>query len=377
MGRIQVLLVWMVVAGFLLAISPTRLRSAEYRAVTGPCNQHFPKDHGPHSGYKTEWWYYTGNLKGPGDERFGFQLTFFRSRISPNEVDRKDPEPASAWRTRQLYLAHAAVSHLNAGRFYHDEKMSRGAVGIAGADFQGDTVRVFLTHWNLLLGLERHRLQARSEEFAFDLALVPEKPPVLHGRSGYSRKGEKPESASCYYSFTRLAVSGRVSCAGLGVAVTGTAWMDHEYSSAPLEPNLAGWDWFSLQLSDRTELMVYLLRTRQGGYSEASAGSFVDAAGTVTHLGKDQIRMRVLDHWKSPHSGGRYPAQWSLAVPDLGLALTVKPNLADQEMFTPESGLPPYWEGSVSATGSRQDRPVTGSGYVELTGYARIFDAPL
>lgn len=352
-------------------------RGSGYRQITGPCNQQFPGDHGPHSGYKTEWWYYTGNLDGPDGERFGFQLTFFRSQFKPDRADRNRPEPASAWRTRQLYLAHAAVSQLHAGRFYHDEKMSRGAVGLAGAELQGDTVRVFVADWNLRLGPERHLLQATAQRFAFDLVLNPEKPPVLHGLAGYSRKGDRAESSSCYYSFTRLAVTGRVVCEGVGTPVTGTAWMDHEYSSAPLEPNLAGWDWFSLQLSDQTELMIYLLRTNKGSYSEVSAGSFVNAVGTVTQLAKSDIQVRVLDRWKSPHSQGRYPAKWRLHVPSLELTLTVTSNLADQEMLIAESGLPPYWEGSVAATGTRQGKTLAGLGYVELTGYSRAFDAPL
>jgi predicted secreted hydrolase len=348
-----------------------------FERAVAPMAFQFPRDHGPHPSYRTEWWYYTGNLENAAGRRFGFQLTFFRSQISPDEPKNDRTQQPSAWRTRQIYLAHAAVSDLKAEKFYHDERMSRGVLGIAGAELRGDTVEVFVANWSLRLGPQQHRLKAAADRFAFDLALVPEKPPVLHGQAGYSRKGSKPESSSCYYSFTRLAVTGGLRCGDVSTSVIGTAWMDHEYSSAPLEPDLVGWDWFSLQLSDRTEIMIYLLRNKQGGYSGASAGSFVDASGGVTHLERDGIEVEVLAHWESPHSEKRYPAKWRLTLPSLGLSLLVTPNMADQEMLTPESALPSYWEGSVSAVGNRRDRRLTGSGYVELTGYARAFDAPL
>lgn len=357
--------------------APPELRCAEYEQINGPCNQEFPRDHGPHQGFKTEWWYCTGNLESAEGRRFGFQITFFRSRMTPEPIQPDPSEPLSGWRTQQIYLAHAALSDLTRGTFLQDERMARGALDLAGARLDDDTTRVFLADWELNLGPERHRLQATATDFALELTLLPEKPPVRHGLAGTSQKGERPESASCYYSFTRLGVSGRVTAAGVTREVSGSAWMDHEYSSAPLEPELVGWDWFSLQLSDRSELMIYLLRDRDGTYTGASAGSLVAPSGQVTALARDEIEIEAKGSWKSPRTGGRYPARWRITLPGQGLELLITPNLANQEMVNAASGLPPYWEGSVSVVGSRRGRELSGLGYVELTGYARAFDAPL
>ena len=153
--------------------------------------------------------------------------------------------------------------------------------------------------------------------------------------------------------------------------------MDHEFSSAPLEPDLAGWDWFSLQLANQTELMIYLLRQKDGGVSPASSGTFVDASGKATYLPADAFRVEVLDQWQSPHSKARYPSRWRLKVGIVDLDLTVTPQLADQEMRTPETTGVTYWEGSVAVSGASRGEPLTGMGYVELSGYEKPFDAPL
>ena len=357
--------------------APPELRGAEYPRINGPCNQEFPRDHGPHQDFKTEWWYYTGNLESAEGRRFGFQITFFRSRMSPEQIQPDPSEPLSGWRTQQIYLAHAALSDLTKGAFHQDERMARGALDLAGARLDDDTTRVFLADWELNLGPEHHRVRATASDFALELTLLPEKPPVRHGRAGTSQKGERPESASCYYSFTRLRASGRVSEGGVTREVGGSAWMDHEYSSAPLEPDLVGWDWFSLQLSDRGEVMIYLLRNREGAYTAASAGTLVAPSGQVTGLTRGEIEIETRGTWQSPRTGGRYPARWRITLPGQGLDLLVTPNLADQEMVNEESGLPAYWEGSVNIVGTRRGRELTGLGYVELTGYARAFDAPL
>ncbi len=352
-----------------------------YRAVDGPCGLDFPEDHGPHSDYKTEWWYYTGNLTAENGRRFGYQLTFFRSRILPPGAESTWPEPASAWRTAQIYLAHAAVSDLDEKKYLHDERMARGALGMAGAAMDGDVARVRLRGWSADLGPDRHRIRANAEDFGIDLDLTPVKPPVPHGEGGYSRKGTDPASASCYYSMTRLESRGTIRVGSTSFGVAGLSWMDHEFSSAPLESNLAGWDWFSLQLADGTELMAYFLRHEDGGFSPASAATFVDAAGTAVHLPKAGLDLRVLNTWTSPKTGAVYPAGWRLRVPALSIDLTVTPNLPDQEMRTPGTTDVTYWEGSVSVAGVRGEgstaRAVSGSGYVELTGYETRFDAPM
>jgi predicted secreted hydrolase len=215
------------------------------------------------------------------------------------------------------------------------------------------------------------------DPFSFDLNLTPVKPPVFHGKQGYSRKGSTPERASCYYSLTRLETKGRMTLAGKTFAVSGLSWMDHEFSTAPLEPGLVGWDWFSLQLSDNTEIMIYLLRQTDGKLNPASSGTYIRSNGKTRHLSRREIEVTVTDNWNSPNSRAVYPARWQLGIPSLSLDLIISPNLADQEMRTAESTGVTYWEGSVSVKGYKGENRVNGQGYVELTGYAKTFDAPL
>jgi predicted secreted hydrolase len=349
----------------------------DYLAVTGPCNLTFPKDHGPHPGYRTEWWYYTGNLQAESGARFGYQLTFFRSQISPSDAEEKWPQPRSAWRTQQIYLGHAAISDISANRHLQAELVAREALGLAGTSEEGGNTTIFIKNWRAQIGKYTHILKAITDEFSYDLTLQPAKQPVLHGQAGYSRKGSTPQRASCYYSVTRLISSGTLTAGGKSMQVEGLTWMDHEFSTAPLEPGIVGWDWFSLQLSDQTEIMLYYFRNEEGGLSPASSGTFIDASGNPRHLKKDDFSVDILDQWKSPHSQATYPTHWRLTIFPLSIQLTVDANLSDQEMQTSATTGVTYWEGSVSASGSVATRPVKGMGYVELTGYAKPFSAPM
>ena len=358
----------------LLLMNSFAFGQEDFRSVTGPCDFSYPEDHGAHKGYRTEWWYYTGNLEGSSQKRYGFQLTFFRIEMIPPAEEKDWPHRPSAWRTSDLFFAHAALSDLGAQRFYHDERVARGAVGLAGVEVEDGSARIFLDSWSALLKEEIHTLGADTDLFAFDLLCKPVKPPVAHGLKGYSRKGENPESASCYYSFMRLNTTGTITVGKESEAVHGTAWMDHEFSSAPLEKDLTGWDWFSIQLDDRTELMIYLLRLQSGGYSPASSGTFVKKTGETVHLNHEDFRVEVLDRWKSPHSEAIYPAGWQIRVQPLQLELSIAPNLADQELITSGSTRVTYWEGSVSVSGRSGQNSVKGVGYVEMTGYARPFN---
>jgi predicted secreted hydrolase len=220
-----------------------------------------------------------------------------------------------------------------------------------------------------MIGTQHQHISANTKDFAFDLDLVPQKPLVLHGDQGYSRKGSAPQSASCYYSFTRLRGHGNLTLQGAPFEVEGLSWMDHEFSSAALEEDIAGWDWFGLQLSDETELMVYLLRKKDGRYHPASGGTCVDAGGRAHSLTHDDVRVEILDHWKSPATGTVYPSAWKIRVPRLALALEITPDLADQEMQTTLSTGINYWEGSVRVKGRGDRGALAGNGYVELTGY--------
>ena len=331
----------------------------------------FPADHGPHPAFRSEWWYWTGNLReaGGGGRRFGFQLTFFRTALAPTVTPRR-----SAWGARDVYMAHLALTDVDAGEFHARDRWARAALDLAGA--RGDPLRVWLGDW-IAEGLPRHgwplRLRAGDGDVRIDLALAPGKPPVLHGERGLSRKSAEPGNASYYYSLTRMPVSGEVQVAGRAYAVEGLGWMDREWSTSALAPDQVGWDWFALQLDDGRELMLYRLRERDGGVSATSQGTLVGPNGMSRTLDRDDVKVLVLDHWTSPRGGTRYPARWRLSVPAAGLDLVVSPFLADQELDLAVR----YWEGAVRAEGRADGHPVGGSGYVELVGYATHAQGPV
>jgi predicted secreted hydrolase len=341
-----------------------------YYALSGSCSLEFPRNHGAHPGFRTEWWYYTGNVETAQARRFGYQLTIFRRQISPPGAARQWPDPASKWRTQQLYLGHIALSDIDGKGYYTAEEISRGVLGLAGVRQSDGQVSVYIKNLVIEIGPQSQRLRATSEKFSFDLFLKPLKEPVLHGDRGYSRKGDTPERASCYYSFSRLQTRGKIKLDDQEHSVSGLSWMDHEFSTADLQPGIDGWDWFSLQLDNGSDLMLYVLRQADGHFNPASSGTFVDENGATQHLALDEFKIETLDTWQSPHSGGRYPSRWRLTVDMVDLQVLIEPNLADQEMRTPDSTGVTYWEGSVSVQGQARGRPVKGKGYVELTGYA-------
>ena len=350
---------------------------SDFLSVTGPCNLVFPKDHGSHPGFRTEWWYYTGNLGAESGRRYGFQLTFFRSQIIAPGDKKRWPRPPSVWRTSQIYIGHAAVTDIFKKRHLQSELIARGTLGMAGVSQQELDTLIFIKNWSAKIGADRHLLKTVTDDFSYELTLEPSKPPVLHGEAGYSRKGSTPERASCYYSFPRLSTEGILMVDGNTIAVRGLSWMDHEFSTAPLEPQIIGWDWFSLQLSDQTEIMLFLLRTEGGRLSPASSGTFIDVSGNPRHLTIDDFRVDVLNSWKSPRSQAVYPVHWRVTVFPFAIQLTAKANISNQEMQTRTTTGVTYWEGSISINGSVGKQPVKGAGYVELTGYAHSFDVPM
>jgi predicted secreted hydrolase len=325
----------------------------------------FPADHGPHPAFRTEWWYWTGNLRAAGGDhggrRFGFQLTFFRTALAPAVAPRR-----SAWGTRDVYMAHLALTDVDTGQFHARDRWARAALDLAGAT--GDPVRVWLGDWTVEgpppTGLPL-RLRAGDDEVRVDLRLATLKAPVLHGERGLSRKSAVPGNASYYYSLTRMPATGEVRVGGRAFRVEGLAWMDREWSTSALGPDLVGWDWFALQLDDGRELMLYRLRRRDGGIDAASQGTLVTADGAAERLDRGAVEVVVLDHWTSPRGETRYPARWRLRVPAAGLDVVVTPLVADQELDLAVR----YWEGAVRVDGAVEGRPLGGAGYVELVGY--------
>ncbi len=319
-----------------------------------------PADHGPHFEFQTEWWYFTGHLRAPGGERFGFQLTFFRRGLTP------EAPPGVGLLTNQVYFAHFALTDVERGRHLFAERFARGAPGLAGA--QSAPPRVFLEDWAVAVtGADggEMSLRAREKAMALELRLRARKPPVAHGRRGLSRKSEAPGNASYYIGSTRLEAAGQLELDGRAAPVAGSAWFDHEWSTSALGPGVRGWDWFSVQLDDGRELMFYGLRRENGGLDPVSAGTWVEPDGSARALRADEVLVEALDHWRSPWSGASYPVAFRLRVPALDLELELAALVEGQEMrasFT-------YWEGAVSVTGTRAGARVGGHGYVELTGY--------
>lgn len=337
--------------------------STEFRAALPGYQFRFPHDHGTHDDFQTEWWYYTGHLRADNGKTFGFQLTFFRRAADPTAAARNP----SRWAIRHLYLAHFALTEEGDRRFRFFEKISRAGIGKAGAE--AGRLAVWIDAWRAEAEGDAHILQAQAEGVALRLRLTPEKPPVIHGADGISRKGDRPGESSHYYSLTRMKTDGDLTLDGIAVPVTGVSWMDHEFGSHQLGDEQVGWDWLSLQFTDATELMVYQIRRQDGSVEPASGGTWIGTDGVAVPLTRDDIALEVLDHWQSPQSGGRYPGRWRLSVPSVGLAVAVAPTVPAQELITRRSTQIAYWEGSVTVTGGRAGRPIVGVGYAELTGY--------
>ena len=337
--------------------------------ASGPREFHFPADHGDHPGFQTEWWYYTGNLVSEKGRPFGYQLTFFRVQLKPEPV-----EAGSRWRTNQLYFAHFTVSDIETGEFLTAEKTGRGAMGIGGVSSDAKTVRIFLHRWESVIQERSHRLRGHGDGFSIALDLTSQKPPVLHGSRGLSRKGAGPGQASYYYTLTRMKSAGVVTLKDERFEVSGSSWMDHEFSSNVLSKEQVGWDWMGLQLSGNRELMLYALRREDGSIDPFSSGTLINPDGSAVHLPKEAFVMKPKGFWKSEKTGARYPSGWQVEVFPHAISLDVTPNLKNQELVTTQSTQVTYWEGSVAVTGSVEGEAVTGRGYVELTGYSGAFE---
>ena len=373
---------------------PAAGSSDGFARATQPDAIAFPRDLGPHDDYQTEWWYYTGNLQTADGRPFGFQFTIFRRALTLEEettdsTDFTDSEeksvksvesvvPSSSdWRTEQVYLAHFTISDIAADAFYPAERFSRGAAGLAGAT--ADPYRVWLEDWSVEeVAPGQVRLRAQTGDVAtgnvaLDLLLTETRPPVLHGDGGLSRKGPEPGNASYYYSLISQQAAGAVTVGGEAFDVTGLAWKDHEWSTSALSAGAVGWDWVSLQMDDGGALMLFEIRRADGTREPLSAGTYVAPDGALTHLTQGDWTLEVTDTWASPSSGGEYPAGWRITVPSVGLELTGRPQMANQELNVSTV----YWEGAVAFEGTRDGAPVAAEGYIELTGYAGSMEGRL
>ena len=322
----------------------------------------FPRDHYSHPRFQIEWWYYTGHLRSRDGRSFGYQLTFFRTGL------RRERSELSKWALKSLYFAHFAVTDEDEKAFTFREKINRGALGQAGAAM--DRLHVWVEDWSLKGDGEDHLLEARDPSMAIRFRLTPLRPPVVNGINGVSQKAEGEGYASHYYSMTRMKTRGELTINGRVLNVEGISWMDHEFGSSQLQSYQVGWDWFSIQLENNRELMLYVIRHRDGNPDPYSSGTLVYPDGTSRHIRLEEFEVRVLGTWKSRKTKARYPAKWNIRISRLEIDLTLTPTVPDQELITRESTRVTYWEGSVGVEGTYEGKLVSGVGYVELTGYA-------
>ena len=323
----------------------------------------FPRDHGSHDDARVEWWYVTGQLDTSSGKRLGYQLTFFRTGIA----DEPRSARASGFAARDLFLAHFARTDATAGTFRFAERIHRTGVGAAFA--REDRLSVANEDWRLEEVGGRLVLFASDGGEEISLVLTPEKPPVLHGAGGLSRKGFESEAVSRYVSLTRLRSEGWWTGGGKSEAVTGLSWFDHEWGSGSIGKDTAGWDWFALHLLDGRDLMLYRMRGSAGSPTRFSAGTLVEKDGHAMPLGASDFTLEETARWKSAASGATYPARWILRVPRAGVAAEVVPLVKDQELVTGKSTRVTYWEGACDVTVPGSSIPL-GRAYVEMTGYA-------
>jgi predicted secreted hydrolase len=328
---------------------------ADYARVRPGTVLKFPRDHGSHPQFRTEWWYITGWLRTADGRDMGMQITFFRNRPRVAE------EGASRFTPRQLLFAHAALSRPEAGRLLGDQRAARSGFGLAEA--AEGRMDIAIEDWSLKATDGGYAAEVIARGFRYALRFEARQPPFLQGDQGFSRKGPRPAQASYYYSLPQLAVKGSVVVENRAVEVTGEAWLDHEWSSEYLAEEAVGWDWIGINLADGGALMAFRIRGRDGG-AFWSGGSLRAADGRVRSLRRGEVRFVPLRHWRSPRSGAAYPV--ALRVEAAGLALDLEPLIDDQELDSRASTGAIYWEGAVRA---RQGEKALGRGYLELTGY--------
>jgi predicted secreted hydrolase len=357
------------------AAEPARMRvTAEGFAIPQPGRKfEFPRDHGSHPEFKIEWWYVTGHLFTESQARYGFQATFFRSAgppISPDATTAHAPRSAT-FGVNGLYLAHIAISDVNQQRFLFEERLNREGWD---ASAERSTLAVRNGNWSLTLDTNQPTVLlvqgSIRDEASFVLQLRPQKPLVIFGEDGVSRKGADPSASSHYLTFSRLAASGTLTLNGRSHTVKGQAWMDHEISSSQLDQGQEGWDWASIQLRDGREVMVYRLRLRGGATDPHSQLAWVDDQGMASQVDASRFTWTTIRQWKSPQTGGLYPVSIRLETIDPAThqpqVFLLEPVLDPQELDGPLGGIP-YWEGACRVRNPKGED--IGSAYLELTGY--------
>lgn len=339
-------------------------------AVSGYTYQ-FPRDDFSHDNFRVEWWYYTGNLESDKGRRFGYQLTFFRVGLEGyNPINNP-----SKWKVDHIYFAHMTVSDIQNKKFHFFERINRKGIKNAGA--ATDRFMIWNSDWNLSAEENMQKIKALENDTGIELSLIPIKKRVFHGKNGISIKGSNKGNASHYFSYTRMKTEGSIFIKGEKFQVKGSSWMDHEFSSNPLNPSLAGWDWFSIKLDNQTEIMLYQLRKKNGNTDPNSSGTFISADQNYHHLTLNEFSISNKSSWTSEKTGATYPAVWEIDILESDIHLIITPDFSSQELYHLRSISGSYWEGSVSIKGSVGGKPVTGTGYVELVGYEKALKQEL
>lgn len=361
------LLQWLALAGLAPALPGRLSAAAPVFPAVAPRPLVFPRDHGAHPDFRTEWWYATGWLDAAG-EALGFQITFFRARTG------HDPANPSRFAPHQLLFAHAAVARAAEGQLRHEQRAARMVAGDAAVRCAEQDTDLELQGWRLRRDAAGvYAVRAEGGTVAFQLDLAPTRPLLLQGEGGYSRKGPLADQASHYYSRPQLAARGRVRLAGRWLPVAGSAWLDHEWSSRVLDADAAGWDWIGINLDDGGALMAFRIRARDGGPDRWAAARLRQADGRERSFGPDAVRFEPQGAWRSPRTGAVYPlrSRLTLGSGPTALRCEIEPLMEDQELDARPSTGAVYWEGAVTLlAGGRR----LGRGYLELVGYHRPMD---
>ncbi|MGI8670684.1 MAG: lipocalin family protein [Aridibacter sp.] len=332
-----------------------------------------PRDLSSHRNSQTEWWYYTGHAETSAGNRFGFELVFFKRRT---DLDKFSLVPLRVF-GNPIYFAHFAITDYQNKKFHYSHRKSSNGLFDHPASASEKHFHLRLGDWSLRESGGNHILRASiGKDITFEATLKPKKKPILNGKSkdgvSYKDKGE----ASRYFSYTRMEMDGDIIWNGETEHFTGAAWMDREFGTWTPTENQKGWDWFSIQLDDETELMCYQLRNSTNGISDYSSGVFIEKNGEYTPLEHKDFSIEPTGFWKSPRTKATYPSTWKIKVPKFDLDLTVKPVIQDQELDTRGTTMIIYWEGACEVTGKSGENDVKGNAYVELVGYDRSHESP-
>jgi len=336
-----------------------------FKRATKPMKFQFPRDHVAHLDYKTEWWYYTGNLQSYDGRNYGYQLTFFRNSLAPEFLSR-----SSEFASNQMYMAHFAVTDVAHKKYRSFERYSRGSIGLAGTKVDHPNYSIWLEDWSVTQKTDKTIdlfavNDATDPIVVIDLTLTQTRNPVFHGNKGLSQKGPEVGNANHYYSLIGLESVGTIQINKEQINVTGTSWMDHEFGTSSLSEGIVGWDWFSIQLDNDVAIMLARLRFQDGTDWKGFQGSLIQPDQPTEKISRSDFVVQQTSRWKSPKSGNIYPSGWVIRLERFRIDIQVEPMVKDQEF----QGSFKYWEGAVRVKGTFKEELVRGTGYVELTGY--------